>query len=160
MDMNLKKITFIRHAQSEANAGGMSKPNAEIGLTNSGLHQAKLLADCWNVKPAQIYVSEFDRAIQTAKTLAEKFGIAPVRISALNEFNVFGYEIVKGLNGAQRTPLTLKYWQEANPDARYGETGQTFNEFCKQVASFRPQLLEIPDNSVIVGHGMWLSLFA
>ena len=50
----MKKIIFARHAESEANAGGLSKPNEIVALTEKGLVQAQLLADEWLEKPSQI----------------------------------------------------------------------------------------------------------
>lgn len=153
----MKKIIFVRHAQSEANAGGVSKPNASIELTEKGLGQAQLLADEWLEEPSQIYVSEFIRTTQTAMPLMEKYGITPISLAGLNEFNTFGYEFVKGLTGQQRLPLTLAYWKTSDPDARCGETGQTYNEFCAQVDNFIPTLFTLEDHSAIVGHGMWMT---
>lgn len=153
----MKKIIFARHAESEANAGGLSRPNEVIELTEKGLAQAQTLADEWLETPSQIYVSKFIRTTQTAAPLMQKYGIEPVEFAGLNEFNTFGYEFVEGLTGQQRLPLALAYWDEADPDARRGETGQTYNEFCTQVADFMPTLFTLENNSAIVGHGLWIT---
>lgn len=152
----MKKITFIRHGESAANAGGISQPNANIPLTERGIQQAQMIADQWQDTPSQVYVSEFIRTKQTAQPLLDKYHLQPITLAGLNEFNTFGYEIVAGMTGAERTPLTLKYWKEADPDARYGESGQTYREFCQQVADFIPILCSLEDQSIIYGHGMWI----
>ncbi|GAA5094427.1 histidine phosphatase family protein [Wohlfahrtiimonas larvae] len=153
----MKKIIFARHAESEANAGGISKPNEIVELTETGLSQAQLLADEWLEKPSQIYVSKFIRTTQTATPLMQKYDMEPVEFSGLNEFNTFGYEFVEGLTGEERLPLAIAYWEEADPDARKGETGQTYNEFCAQVEDFIPTLFTLENNSAIVGHGLWIT---
>ena len=152
----MKKITFIRHGESAANAGGISQPNANIPLTERGIQQAQMIADQWQDSPSQVYVSEFIRTKQTAQPLLDKYHLQPITLAGLNEFNTFGYEIVAGMTGAERTPLTLKYWKEADPDARYGESGQTYREFCQQVADFIPILCSLEEQSIIYGHGMWI----
>lgn len=153
----MKKIIFARHAESEANAGGLSRPNEIVELTEKGLAQAQTLADEWLEKPSQIYVSKFIRTTQTATPLMQKYDMEPVQFSGLNEFNTFGYEFVEGLIGEERLPLAIAYWDEADPDARRGETGQTYNEFCTQVSDFMPLLFTLEDNSAIVGHGFWIT---
>lgn len=153
----MKKIIFARHAESEANAGGISKPNEIVELTETGLAQAQLLADEWSEQPSQIYVSKFIRTTQTATPLMQKYDMEPVEFAGLNEFNTFGYEFVEGLTGEERLPLAIAYWEEADPDARRGETGQTYNEFCAQVEDFIPTLFTLENNSAIVGHGLWIT---
>jgi broad specificity phosphatase PhoE len=153
----MKKIIFARHAESEVNAGGLSKPNETVALTEKGLVQAQSLADEWLEKPSQIYVSKFIRTTETATPLMKKYNMEPVEFAGLNEFNTFGYEFVEGLTGEERLPLSAAYWDEADPDARKGETGQTYNEFCAQVAGFIPTLFTLENNSAIVGHGLWIT---
>ncbi|WP_077927244.1 histidine phosphatase family protein [Wohlfahrtiimonas populi] len=153
----MKKIIFARHAESEANAGGISKPNETVELTETGLVQAQLLADEWLEKPSKIYVSKFIRTTQTAIPLMQKYDMKPLQFSGLNEFNTFGYEFVEGLTGEERLPLAIAYWEEADPNARRGETGQTYNEFCAQVEDFIPTLFTLENNSAIVGHGLWIT---
>lgn len=153
----MKRLMFVRHGESEANTGGISRPNAEIILTEKGQQQAQKVAEHWQDAPSQIYVSEFIRTTQTAQPLMDKYEIQPIQLAGLNEFNTFGYDYVKGLTGQQRLPLTLAYWRKADPEERCGELGQTYQEFCTQVAEFIPMLLTLEDNSVLFGHGMWFT---
>lgn len=156
----MKKIIFFRHAQSEANAGGVSKPNAEIQLTSVGQQQAALLASKYCNKPTAIFTSTFLRTQQTAAPLADKYHQTPKALACLNEFNTFDFELIKGLDGQQRLPLTLAYWREANPDKKHGANAQSFNDFNYQVIEAIQTIQKLPHNSVIFGHGMWFSLFA
>lgn len=156
----MKEIWFIRHAESSANKGGVSRPNAEITLTDEGLKQAELVAKNWHSSPSSIFVSEYQRTHQTALPLAQKYQISPTVIAGLNEFNTFSFELVQGMTGQGRLPLTLNYWRAADPDKRCGQDAQTFNEFCDQVRSATQVVKSLPDNSVIFGHGMWFAVFA
>lgn len=155
-------ITFIRHAQSEANAGGVSKPNPIIELSPLGHQQALALASEISPPPTKVYLSEFLRTHQTAAPILDKFSLQPVIVPCLNEFNVFGFEVVKGMTGAQRLPLAKRYWKTCDPDASFGQGAQSFNEFCAQVGEFITLLAEgrIVDDSIVFGHGMWFSVFS
>lgn len=155
-------VIFIRHAQSETNIGGISKPNAQIRLSPLGEIQAQELTDHIQTKPSHIFVSEYIRTHQTAAPLLKKFDLQATVLPCLNEFNAYGYEEVKGLTGAQRLPLTRRYWRECDPDSTHGEGSQSFNEFCQQVMHFIALLEEgsIPDGSIVFGHGMWFSVFS
>lgn len=156
----MKKLIFFRHAESETNIGGISKPNAEIEITAKGKQQAQTLAEQFNLTPKHIFTSSFLRTQQTAEPLAKKLQLTPTALDCLNEFNTFDYQLIKGLTGAQRLPLTLGYWRAADPDLRNGEHSQSLNEFNQQVLSAINIVRELPEESVIFGHGMWFSLFA
>ncbi len=155
----MKKITIYRHAESEANIGGVSKPNAEILITDEGQKNAKILAQSIVEKPTKIYISEFIRTKQSAAPVCTKFNIEPQPLAQLNEFNTISFELVEGLTGAQRVPLTRKYWVEADPNARFGKDAETFNEFAKRVIDFIRVLKTLEDGSIIFCHGMWMSYF-
>jgi len=155
----MKILTMYRHAESEANIGGISRPNAEIEITESGRLHAEQVAEKIINKPSKIYISEFIRTEQSAQPLLDKFNIKPIKYAGLNEFNTFGYETVKGLNGQQRAPLTLNYWKTSDPNKRIGDTGETFNEFSQRVKNFIPTLKTFEDKSIIFGHGMWMTYF-
>ncbi|MBI0113524.1 histidine phosphatase family protein [Gilliamella apicola] len=155
----MKNIYFIRHAQSEANTGGITKPNKEINLTADGMLQAKKIAQNFDVIPTEIFTSEYYRTQQTAAPLLQKHHLSATVLPCLNEFNTLCHKAINGLNGEERLPITIKYWQDSIPDLRHGETAQTFNEFYQQVSSFNKEIKHIPNNSVIFGHGMWLALY-
>ncbi len=55
----MKTITFIRHGQSVANAGGISVAHHAIRLSRLGELQADLLSMLLPVKPALILTSSF-----------------------------------------------------------------------------------------------------
>lgn len=75
----IKRLYFIRHGQSEANAGGVyagSQPH--IRLTEQGEQQAALAAHLmtsWGIN--QIISSNLDRAQHTARIIAKTLGLNP-----------------------------------------------------------------------------------
>ena len=60
--------------------------------------------------------------------------------------------------GAQRRPLADAYWAEADPLLRMGPKAETFQEFGARVDAFAAELAQLPDRSVLVGHGIWFGL--
>lgn len=154
-------IIFVRHAGSETNIGGVSKPNKNISLSSKGQIQARELAEKIHSRPVCVFISEYVRTLQTARPVLKKFDLQATVLPCLNEFNAFSYDRIEGMTGQQRLPLTRRYWRDCDPDIRHGEGAQSFNDFCDQVREFMTMLerKEIPDGSLIFGHGMWLSVF-
>lgn len=154
-------IIFVRHAESEANIGGVSKPNKSIMLSPKGQIQARELAENIHTLPVCVFISEYIRTLQTARPVLKKYDLQATVLPCLNEFNAFSYDRIEGMTGQQRLPLTRRYWRECDPVVKHGEGAQSFNDFCHQVRGFMGMLdrKEIPDGSLIFGHGMWLSVF-
>lgn len=154
-------IHFVRHGQSEANAGGITQPNAEIQLTELGHKQARLVASMLPVETPLILASEFMRAEQTAQYLATKVGLAVECEPLLNEFSSLCHTTIEGLNGAQRKPIADKYWQDSDPHHVAGATAESFIQTASRVEQFRlNRLNELPNQTVVFGHGMWFGMLA
>jgi len=82
----MKTITFIRHGQSTANAGGITMTHDAIPLSEWGIRQAK--ADTFKLQPSAIYVSEFVRTHETAKPFCEKLSMSVTVQPLRNELSI------------------------------------------------------------------------
>lgn len=151
-------IYLIRHAESTANTGGISLPNAEIPLSPTGKQQAQQLANSLTLCPSQIMTSAYLRTQETAQPWLDKLGMQAQSNPLLNEFTMIGYNIVKGLNGAQRLPYALNYRKRADLELRMGEDGETFREFYQRVDTFLQQLPNLQDQTVCFTHGFFIRL--
>ena len=60
----MKKILLIRHAESEANAGGIFVYTHIVKITETGKKQAEKLKDVLD-KPDRIIVSKYIRTIES-----------------------------------------------------------------------------------------------
>lgn len=154
----MKTLTFIRHGESIANAGGVTMAHDAIPLSELGKAQAQALAAVLDLQPSRIVVSEFLRTHQTALPFCNKVSMQPVIHPALNEFSCLDPALIQGMVGAQRRPIAEAYWQTADPDQRMGEQADTFHEFEQRVAAFIPELDSLPDKTVLFGHGIWFAL--
>lgn len=80
------EFVIIRHAEPAAMR--VESGAADPGLTPLGLAQAEALASCTALTDVDLVVqSPSRRAIETARPIAERFGLAPVTVPELSEFD-------------------------------------------------------------------------
>ena len=151
-------IYFVRHAQSTANAGGVTVAHADIPLSELGRRQAELVADLLDIEPKLLLSSTYGRAIETARPFSEKTGCPITLHPLLHEFSALDATLIDGMVTAQRRPMADAYWSQANPDLRHGPGSETFREFEARVATFQVELPELPEDTVLFGHGIWFGL--
>jgi broad specificity phosphatase PhoE len=155
----LRTLTFVRHGQSLANAGGLTMPHADIPLTDEGHEQARRLAGLLPAQPALVLASPFLRARQTAIPYCERTGMPAQVQPLLQEFDAIDPNLLEGMNGAQRRPIADGFWQAGDAHARMGDTAETFHEFGQRVQRFMDDVLpHLPDRTIIFGHGQWIAM--
>lgn len=152
-----KTLYLIRHAESEANAGGLSRPEALICLTERGQQQARLLAEFLLTlpRPPQCWCSAFGRTYETAQPFIQATGLPLQPQPLLNEFSCLDFDQIADMSGHERRPLLLAYWQNADPAVKTGQA-DSFEEFSQRVAAARQWLRQVPDGSFLFTHGIWI----
>ncbi|MDO9354480.1 MAG: histidine phosphatase family protein, partial [Solirubrobacteraceae bacterium] len=153
-----KTITFVRHGQSLANAGGVTMAHDAIPLTELGHRQAAALADVLDLRPARIWVSAYGRTAETAAPFCAKVGLRAEIHPALHEFSAIDPALLEGMTGEQRRPIADAYWREGDPAQRMGPQAETFAEFDARVGDFIDRLDELDDGTLLFGHGQWFGL--
>lgn len=154
----MKRILFVRHGESVANAGGVTMENAAIPLSDHGRRQAEAIAEWLPGNPALVLVSPMLRAQQTAAPYCRRHGVQPAIQPLLAEFSVICPTLIAGLSGDQRRPHVESYWAAANPNQRMGPGADTFHEFDSRVSRFVERLPDLPDGTRVFGHGLWFAL--
>jgi len=155
----MRTLTFVRHGQSLANAGGVTMEDALIPLTDLGLAQAAAVAERLPVKPTAILTSPYERAVRTSAPYCERVGVPGQTSEDLREFSAIDSELIIGMTGEQRRPLADSFWAAADPDKRMGIRADTFAEFASRVSDFRSLTMPtLSDEVVIFGHGIWLGM--
>jgi alpha-ribazole phosphatase len=155
----MRTIIFVRHGQSHSNVGGVTMEHHAIPLTDVGRNQAELLSLMLPELPADVLVSPFLRAQDTAAPYCTRYSVKRRTLDVLREFETIDPELLKGMSGDERRPIVDAYWAESLPDKRMGERAETFREFVDRVTRFKA--LELPvlnDCTVVVGHGMWTAM--
>lgn len=132
--------------------------NEEIGLSPLGQAQAARLATDLLIEPAAVLISQFLRTRQTACHYCQRHMVMPVEHPLLHEFRTLDPALIAGLNQEQRRPIVDRYWSESNPDEQMGEDAESFHAFAGRVARFHAQMNDLPDQTVIFTHGMWLAM--
>lgn len=153
----MKTLTFIRHAESVANAGGVTMPNELIPLSLGGQAHAQQLANALDLIPSQILTSSFLRTQETAKPFCQRWSISADVHGLLDEFCILDPALIEGMDLAARRPITEAYWNEADPDKRMGSNAETFREFADRVMRFEGEMGALPDGALIFTHGMWMA---
>lgn len=87
--MTLKRLLFIRAAETDWNLDGRWQGWVPIPLNNYGWDQAHRLAGfIRNIGVTKIYTSDNQRALQTAQALSEKLGFEAVADQRLRERHI------------------------------------------------------------------------
>lgn len=154
----MKTITFVRHGESTANAGGITMAQAKIPLSELGTQQVAALAPLLPAQPALILTSGYLRTQQTSKPYCERLGMAAMPNPFLNEFSAIDPALIAGMDGAQRKPFMDEFWREPSMTKRMGKDADTFAEFVQRVTAFEQGMDALPDGTVIFGHGIWIGL--
>ena len=155
----MKTLYLIRHAQSEANAGGISKPERDIALSPLGREQAQALV-ARLPRSNHVYVSELRRTHETAAPYCRAHGITPQVLPQLNEFSCLAFDRIRGMDGAARRPLADAYWQRTDPLECTGAGADSFAGFNQRLSAFLAHYPQLEDGSLLFGHGIWIGLLA
>ena len=124
---------FIRHAESEANVGGVIAHPANYALTEAGRQQARTLAAATVARPAAIVYSPFLRARQTAAPMIKRFPGVESLMLPIQEFTYLRPDAWKDSTAKQRRPAVDEYWKKADPRFCDGEGAETFGNFLGRV---------------------------
>lgn len=153
-----KILYFIRHAESSANAGGVSVEHSIIPLSEKGVEQAQALVNTLQIIPSQVLVSAFDRTHQTSAPYCRHHNKKAIIEPLLNEFSALSFELIEGMQGSERRQIADAYWAEADIYKRMGNHADTFAEFDARVQEFKNNMYNLQTRTVIVGHGIWFGL--
>jgi len=151
----LTKVIFIRHGQTEWNVTGRYQGQSDVKLTEEGKTQAEKLADNFPVaKVDAIYASDLCRAMVTAETIANKFGL---KVQAEPAFRELSFGDWEGLTYQQ----IVDKWEEAmanflqHPDILEIPGGESFPAVQQRAMKRLNELIEKHDGQtiVVVAHG-------
>jgi 2,3-bisphosphoglycerate-dependent phosphoglycerate mutase len=161
----MKKVWFIRHGESEANAGLATLDHAQITLTAKGHAQAKQLRELFPAAPDLIVTSPFLRTKQTAQPLLDTFPRVPHIEWQIHEFTFLASERLGLTTYQERLPLVETYWQTSDPFGIDGQGTESFAQFIARVQSVLDRLHHMPEQEIVVfTHGyvmyavLWLTL--
>lgn len=135
-----RKVSFIRHGESEANAGKLTYDPAIINLTLFGEEQARIIAGKFQETPDLIVTSRYVRTHQTARPLREKYPHVPHDQWDVHEFTYLSPDRCRNTTSADRLPDVIRYWGECDPDYCDGAGAESFNDFMERVIATKETL--------------------
>ena len=156
--IEINKIYFVRHGESEANAAKIftHDPNANYKLTKKGIEQAKFTAGFFKeIDIDEIYSSQILRAFQTASYIAELKNKTVSKIEYFNELDL-GY-----LEGKPIENEYLRFYKEISMQWQEGKIELPFKkgESLKSLAErMKKGIMKIIDldkdlNILVAAHG-------
>src|SRR5258707_244375 len=104
-----KTIYYIRHGESDANAGARTSDEHSICLTEKGWEQARGVKDELLDKVRHIVASPYRRAQDTAGPLSQASGLA-IETWPIEEFLYLDPVQCAGTSQAERRDLREHYW--------------------------------------------------
>ena len=153
----MTEFWFIRHGESESNAGLPSESDQSTPLTAKGILQANHVADNLLKPPDLFVVSPYVRAIQTAQPTTEKFPGTPVQTWPIQEFSYLSYQQYHNTTSKQRGVLSRNYFKQADPDLVLGDGGESFHQFIERIEITLERLQNSRENFIILfGHGWFM----
>lgn len=153
----MANIWFIRHGESESNAGLPSISSGSPPLTLKGREQALNLSKAIKIEPDLIITSSFIRTIETAAPTVEKYPEAKREIWPVEEFTYHSSPSYANTTLPQRRSAGIKYWRNGDPDHNNGPGAESFNNLLDRT---RQTYKLIKDNKskfiLVFSHGWFM----
>jgi broad specificity phosphatase PhoE len=156
----MKEIWFIRHAESEANAGLASSDPALIPLTERGYQQAIEVSTVIPAIPSLIVFSPYTRTQQTAQPTIQLFPQVKCQEWNIQEFTYLSRDLCRNTTPAQRRPMAEEYWKKNDPFYIHGEGAESFADLQRRVCDTDQRIEKINRGLILIfGHGQFMRLF-
>lgn len=123
------RVYFARHGETDWNALKHIQGSRDIPLNATGRAQAQLLADrlaAQGARIARVYTSQLCRAVETAETVAARFGCGCEVLPGLAEIDFGDWEGMSWSEVRESDPAVFKHFQENRRTQRppHGESCQ------------------------------------
>jgi 2,3-bisphosphoglycerate-dependent phosphoglycerate mutase len=154
-------VWFIRHGESEANAGLPTTNPATTPLTERGHQQAQQVAFAFSQAPNLIVTSPYRRTQQTAQPTRERFPTVDHMEWQVQEFTYLAPKRYQNTTVDQRRPLSDAYWQQGNPLYVDGEGAESFADLMQRVQTVQQKLRQLeaepePKFVTVFSHGRFM----
>jgi len=150
----MKTVLFIRHGESEANAGLPTSDPSSIALTAKGFEQAKLVSELIDIEPDLVITSSYIRTQQTADPFLKKYSNIKTEVWPIHEFDFLSPKECMDTTVEQRKPWVKSFWDKCEVYHTHGEGSESFGDFKSRVLASIKRLEEAEeDNIIIFAHG-------
>jgi broad specificity phosphatase PhoE len=144
-------LILVRHGQTEWNRVERFRGRYDIPLNSTGLKQAQLTARYiskrW--KPVAVYCSPLERAMQTAKLIAEEFHLSAFSTDGLIDIDYGSWQGSTPEEVERQWPELLSDWYET-PDTVKIPEGETLKQVGNRAMSAIGEMVDRHRNQQIV----------
>lgn len=150
------RLYLVRHGETEWNAEGRAQGRSDIGLSETGLRQAKTLAHVLEQEPITgVYSSPMQRAHATATIIATPHGLPVMVRSGLNELDQGDLEGLRQEELRERYPELLRRWVAGDTSIKL-PGGESMQELQSRVwTAVQDILVQHQANAVaVVSHNL------
>jgi probable phosphoglycerate mutase len=155
--INVLMIWLIRHAESEANAGLRTSDPSKIGLTPTGIEQAKCIEAYFDTQPSLIVTSSYTRTKQTAEPVMWKFQDIQHEEWPVHEFTYLSPLHCQQTTREERRPMVHAYWHRCDPFYIDGDGAESFSDMMSRVEDTLRRLERSEDDFIaIFSHGIFI----
>lgn len=149
----MSSLLFIRHAETDMAGtfcGHSDPPICSYGYSQMNTLATRLEPEVFDA----IYCSDLRRALATAESLAQKFGIPVTILPRLREIYFGEWEGLRWTEIEQRDPAYALRWSESFPNLP-APGGEAFAVFRARVLEQVEDLVRLPDDKriAVVTHG-------
>jgi broad specificity phosphatase PhoE len=153
-----KKIWFIRHGESLANADENFKADdfsaGAVSLSKKGEKQAEELLEHFKDAPDLIITSPYVRTKETAKPLMSKHPNVPHEEWPIHEFTYLSAKRCFNTTFLSRDPWKKEYWENSNPEHNDGDGAESFMDFMERVRETLEKIKKRKENFIVLfSHG-------
>lgn len=150
------QIWWIRHGESDSNAGARTASAAAPVLTERGWQQARALLQALDRAPDLVVTSPFIRTQQSAQPLLERFPGVRQEEWPIQEFTELSFANRNHTSGLERLPLLEEYWSRLDPDYLDGEGAETFRNLMARVEETVGRMRRLEGFTLLFGHGLFM----
>jgi 2,3-bisphosphoglycerate-dependent phosphoglycerate mutase len=144
------KICFIRHAESESNAGGRTSDPATILLSKQGIAQAEALALTLSNKPSLVVTSRYIRTKQTALPVIKKFKDVSHEEWDIHEFTYLSPVKCENTNSSDRLSMVREYWEKCDPSYSDGVGAESFVDLISRANQTIKKLRLLDNRNIMI----------
>jgi len=153
-----KKIWFIRHAESLANANKNFKSDSfggrSILLSKEGKKQAEELLKQFSGAPDLIITSPYVRTKETARPLLSKYTGIQHEEWPIHEFTYLSRQRCQNTTFSERDPWKKEYWERSDPLHSDGDGAESFITFMDRVRDTMEKAKKRKENFIVIfSHG-------
>ncbi|MEM8533093.1 MAG: histidine phosphatase family protein [Chloroflexota bacterium] len=156
---HLREVWFIRHGESEANAGLATGDPDTIRLTPAGHQQARRVSAYLPAQPDLIVTSPYVRTKETAQPTLNRYPASQHVEWPIQEFTYLSPQRCQNTTKFDRRPMVDAYWNRSDPHHVDGEGAESFVEMLSRVNGLWRRLQDDPSKKfmVIFTHGLFIS---